>query len=80
MRKLLIFCCCLLLILTCLPAGMAATISGRRYEDFELCYADNLDFINQNTAGTCCRWFWPRARPTPTEGTACTSCWAMCCV
>ena len=49
MRKLLIFCCCLLLILTCLPAGMAATISGRRYEDFELCYADNLDFINQNT-------------------------------
>ena len=49
MRKLLIFCCCLLLILTCLPAGMAATISGRGYEDFELCYADNLDFINQNT-------------------------------
>jgi len=49
LRKLLIFCCCLLLILTCLPAGMAATISGRGYEDFELCYADNLDFINQNT-------------------------------
>ena len=22
---------------------------GRGYEDFELCYADNLDFINQNT-------------------------------
>ena len=49
MRKLLIFCCCLLLSFACLTSALAATISGRGYEDFETCYADNLDFINQNT-------------------------------
>lgn len=81
MRKLLIFCCCLLLILTCLPAGMAATISGRGYEDFELCYADNLDFINQNTGRHLLPLVLAKGEANrPTEGTACTSCWAMCCV
>ena len=49
MRKLLIFCCCLLAGLACLIGAQAATISGRGYEDFEASYADNLDFINENT-------------------------------
>lgn len=47
MRKLLI--CCLLLSLACLPYAQAATISGRGYKDFEASYADNLNFINENT-------------------------------
>lgn len=49
MRKLLIFCCCLLTGLACLIGAQAATISGRGYEDFEASYADNLNFINENT-------------------------------
>ncbi len=49
MRKLLIFCCCLLAGLACLIGAQAATISGRGYEDFEVSYADNLNFINENT-------------------------------
>ena len=49
MRKLLIFSCCLLTGLACLIGAQAATISGRGYEDFEASYADNLNFINENT-------------------------------
>lgn len=47
MRKPITLCC--LLLLLCLARPAAASISGRGYEDFEACYADNLSFINDNT-------------------------------
>lgn len=49
MRKRLVFLCCVLLMTACLASAGAATLNGRGFEDFEASYAENLDFINQNT-------------------------------
>lgn len=49
MRKTLATCLILALLTALVPAALADAISGRGYEDFEACYADNLTFINENT-------------------------------